>query len=196
MNLNEQVKEIIKCTDSPLYFIEEYCLLYDPKQHEDFPYINLRLTSEQLNMLVEIQEHGFTEFSGKRQNGKSTLVIAYILWYILFNDNKTVTFLNSHIVSDSFMVRLKNMYKLLPTFMQGKIQFSSRNIIELENESKVICCNMFNCKNNISNLIYIDEPDFIKIDDKKWKEFFIATYPMIYHNETKIIITKWNGKDA
>ena len=92
--VNEQwtpdlIQEYKKCMVDPVYFVEHYCKVISL----DEGIVNFRLYPYQRKMFQQFQENRFNVVLACRQSGKSISACAYLLWYALFNPEKTVAIL-------------------------------------------------------------------------------------------------------
>ena len=184
----EQVQEILKCKDEPIYFIKKYCKIVslDSELLVDFD-----LYSYQENFINLINHNRRVISMQPRQMGKSQTVAAYILWYSLFNNNKTVAILAYKAdASMEILSRYQLMYENLPLWMQQGIKTWNKGDVELENGSKVITAATSNSgiRGKSVNLLYVDEVSIVP--NNIAEEFFTAIYPVVSAGETtKIILT-------
>ena len=184
----EQVQEILKCKDEPIYFIKKYCKIVslDSELLVDFD-----LYSYQEKFINLINDNRRVISMQPRQMGKSQTVAAYILWYSLFNNNKTVAILAYKAdASMEILSRYQLMYENLPLWMQQGIKTWNKGDVELENGSKVITAATSNSgiRGKSVNLLYVDEVSIVP--NNIAEEFFTAIYPVVSAGETtKIILT-------
>jgi len=85
----EQVKELMRCMGDPIYFIENYCKIVSL----DRGLIDFKLyecQKEKVNVILNNRKVILME---GRQQGKTITSAACILWYTLFQENKTVAIL-------------------------------------------------------------------------------------------------------
>ena len=184
----EQVQEILKCKDEPIYFIKKYCKIVslDSELLVDFD-----LYDYQEKFINLINDNRRVISMQPRQMGKSQTVAAYILWYSLFNNNKTVAILAYKAdASMEILSRYQLMYENLPLWMQQGIKTWNKGDVELENGSKVITAATSNSgiRGKSVNLLYVDEVSIVP--NNIAEEFFTAIYPVVSAGETtKIILT-------
>lgn len=131
----DQVKEYIKCSKDPLYFIRTYAKIVSLDDGVvpfiPFPY--------QERIIEAI--HNNKDVLGKlfRQAGKSTIVAGYFAWYVLFNDNKTAVILaNKQAVAIEIFSRVQFIIENLPQWLQqGVVEWNKKSLV-LENGSRCI----------------------------------------------------------
>ena len=87
----ERELEKIKCTASPIYFIETYITIFDQtnkSQGEDGSIVPFKLFDFQKDLIRDYQKHRLNIANKYRQAGISTATSAYIAWYISFSTIK------------------------------------------------------------------------------------------------------------
>ena len=86
---------------------------------DDKGLVNFDLYDFQADMVNKFHENRFNIAKLPRQSGKSTIVTAYLLWYVLFNDNVNVAILaNKAPTAREMLGRLQLSYENLPKWMQ------------------------------------------------------------------------------
>lgn len=183
----KEVLELAKCVEDPIYFIDNYCYIVT-LDHGIQPF---KLYDCQKEKLETIHNNRKVIVMEGRQQGKTSVAAAYILWYTLFQDSKTVAILaNKASTAREIMSRYQLMFEHLPTWMQQGVKTWNKGDIELENGSVVFTAatTAAGIRGKSVNLLYIDEAAIIPntIAD----QFFTAVYPVISAGQTtKILIT-------
>jgi hypothetical protein len=124
-----------------------------------------------------------------RQQGKTTTSAAYILWYTLFQDNKSVAILaNKATAAREVLNRYQLMYEHLPKWLQQGVTTWNKGDIELENGSKVFTAatSSSGIRGKSVNMLYVDETAIIP--NNIAEDFFTAVYPTISAGETTKIL--------
>jgi hypothetical protein len=123
--------------------------------------------------------------------GKSQTVAAYVLWYSLFNNNKTVAILaHKSDAAMEILSRYQLMYENVPLWMQQGIKTWNKGDVELENGSSVFTAatSSAGIRGKSVNLLYVDEAAIIP--NNIAEAFFTSVYPVVSAGETtKIILT-------
>jgi|694.fasta_scaffold19088_10 hypothetical protein len=183
----EQVLEIAKCVEDPIYFIDNYCYIVT-LDHGIQPF---KLYDCQKKKIKLIHDNRKVILMEGRQQGKTTSAAAYILWYTLFQDNKNVAVLaNKATTAREIMARYQLMFEYLPKWMQQGVKTWNKGDIELENGSIVFTAatTAAGIRGKSVNLLYIDEAAIIP--NTVADAFFTAVYPVISAGQTtKILIT-------
>jgi hypothetical protein len=126
-----------------------------------------------------------------RQQGKTITSAACILWYTLFQENKTVAILaNKSSAAREVLSRYELMYEMLPIWMQQGVKTFNKGDIELENGSKVFTAatSSSGIRGKSVNWLYIDEAAIIP--NNVAEDFFTSVYPTISAGQTtKILLT-------
>jgi hypothetical protein len=183
----EQVQEYIKCSSDPIYFIKKYIKIISL----DHGLINFNLYNYQAKFITALHENRRIIGMFPRQFGKTTTVAAYMCWYLLFNEAKTVAILaNKAAAAREIMSRLQLMVENLPKFLQQGVTEWNKGSIEFENNSKAFTAatSSSGIRGKSVNYLYIDECAIIP--NTVAEEFFTATYPTISAGKsTKIALT-------
>lgn len=182
----EQVEEFIKCSQDPIYFIRNYIKIVSL----DEGVIPFKLYDFQETMVSRFHENRFNIAKLPRQSGKSTVVTAYLLWYVIFNDNVNVAILaNKAATAREMLGRLQLSYENLPKWMQQGIIGWNKGSVELENGSKLLAASTSaSAVRGMSfNVIFLDE--FAFVPNNIADQFFSSVYPTISSGKsTKVII--------
>ena len=183
----EQVTEIIKCSQDPIYFIENFCQIVSL----DRGLIPFKLYDCQKEKVHTILNNRKVILMEGRQQGKTITSAACILWYTLFQENKTVAILaNKSSAAREVLSRYELMYEMLPIWMQQGVKTFNKGDIELENGSKVFTAatSTSGIRGKSVNWLYIDEAAIIP--NNVAEEFFTSVYPTISAGTTtKILLT-------
>ena len=182
----EEVAEVLKCQDDPIYFIKNYIKIVSL----DEGLVPFNMYHFQEEMVSKFHDHRFNIAKLPRQSGKSTIVTAYLLWYVLFNPNVNVAILaNKAATAREMLQRLQLSYENLPNWMQQGILQWNRGSLELENGSKIMAASTSaSAVRGMSfNVIFLDE--FAFIPNHIADQFFSSVYPTISSGKsTKVII--------
>lgn len=183
----ENVLEYKKCSEEPIYFIDNYCHIVT-LDHGIQKFKLFDCQKEKINLIHKERRVIIME---SRQAGKTTTAAAYILWYTLFQADKNVAILaNKDKTAREILSRYQLMYEHLPLWMQQGVKTWNKGDIELENNSKVFTAatTTAGIRSKSVNLLYIDEAAIIpnNIADA----FFTSVYPVVSAGQTtKILIT-------
>lgn len=186
----EMLAEYMKCSNDPVYFCRTYMKII----HVDKGLVNFDLYGYQENMLRSMQNNRYTILATARQIGKSTTTCAFILWYILFNPEKTVALLaNKGDTAREILGKVQLAYQHLPKWLQQGVVEWNKGSFVLENQSRVVAAatSSDSIRGYSINLLFIDEAAFIE----NWDEFFNSTFPTISSGETTkvVLVSTPNG---
>ncbi len=186
MQLTEdQVREFVKCAKDPTYFIENYVKIITL----DKGFVQIELYPFQRQVVNDINENRRVIVKAGRQVGKTTIIVGYILWYILFNQDKTVAILaNKASTSREILARIKLAYEALPMWIQQGVKVWNKGDIELENGCRVLANSTASStiRGFSISLLYLDE--FAFVPSNIAEDFFTSVYPTISSGETSKIL--------
>jgi len=172
----KQIQEVIKCMDEPQYFIENYLKIVTI----DKGLVPFQMYDFQREMVDKFHNNRFTICKLPRQSGKSTVIISYLLHYVLFNDNVNVAILaNKSSTARDLLGRLQLAYEHLPKWMQQGVLNWNKGSLELENGSRIVAASTSSSavRGSTFNIIFLDE--FAYVPNNIAEEFFSSVYPTI-----------------
>lgn len=182
-----EVEEFIRCSQDCIYFIERYVKIISI----DKGFIKIKLYPFQKEAIEKINTNRKIIVKAGRQVGKTTLVVGYILWYILFNEDKFVAILaNKASTAREILSRVKIAYEALPLWLQQGVKVWNKGDIELENNCRVMATSTASSaiRGFSISLLYLDE--FAFVPSNIAEEFFTSVYPTISSGVTsKILIS-------
>jgi hypothetical protein len=183
----DQVREYIKCAKDPVYFIEHYVKIITL----DKGFVQISLYPFQKQAVQDINDNRRVIVKAGRQVGKTTMVVGYILWYILFNEDKFVAILaNKAPTAREILNRIKIAYESLPLWLQQGVRVWNKGDIELENNCRVMATSTASSaiRGYSISLLYLDE--FAFVPSNIADEFFTSVYPTISSGtQSKILIS-------
>ena len=172
----KQIKEVMSCLESPKYFIENYLKIVTI----DKGLVPFEMYDFQRKMVDTFHDNRFTICKLPRQSGKSTIIVSYLLHYVLFNDNVNVAILaNKSSTARDLLGRLQLAYEHLPKWMQQGVLNWNKGSIELENGSRIVAASTSSSavRGSTFNIIFLDE--FAYVPNNIAEEFFSSVYPTI-----------------
>ena len=182
----EQVKEILKCSEDPVYFIRTYVKIVNV----DKGLVSFDMWPFQENMVETFHENRFSICKMPRQVGKTTTSAGYMLWCVLFQENYNIAILaNKGSLAREILGRIQYAYEYLPIWLQQGIKVWNKGNFELENGSKIaaFATSAAGVRGGSYNLIFLDE--FAFVPKNMADDFFTSTYPVISSGKTtKVII--------
>ena len=182
----DQVKEYVRCKEDPIFFARNYIKIVSL----DHGLVPFKLYDFQEDLVRSFHEKRFTICKMPRQTGKSTTCVAFLLHYLVFNDNVNVGILaNKAATAREILGRLQIAYENLPSWMQHGIVSWNKGSVELENGSKILAASTSaSAVRGMSfNIIFLDE--FAFVQNNIAEQFFASVYPTITSGKsTKVII--------
>jgi hypothetical protein len=181
----EEVDEYVKCMNDPMYFATKYIKLISL----DDGLINFKPYDYQRKMFNHFEENRFSIVLACRQSGKSISTVIYILWYAIFNPEKTIAILaNKGATAREMLARITLALENLPFFLQPGCKSLNKGNITFGNNTKIIASATTgsSIRGLSVNLLYLDEFAFVE----NAAEFYTSTYPVVSAGkDTKVIIT-------
>ena len=188
----EQVGQYVRCQQDPLYFVTNFIKIVSV----DEGLIEFDVRDYQEDMISKFHNERFVICKMARQSGKSTTILAYLLHYILFNENVSVAILaNKKTTAMELLGRLQLAYEHMPKWLQQGILIWNKGNIELENGSKILASSTSGSaiRGGSFNIIFLDE--FAFVPNNISEEFFSSVYPTISSGKTTkvFIVSTPNG---
>ena len=181
----EELQEYARCMQEPAYFATNYCKIISL----DKGLVPFELYPYQEKMFDTFSANRFSIVLACRQSGKSISSVAYLLWFAIFNPEKTVAILaNKGATAGEMLARITLMLENLPFFLQPGCRALNKRSIEFSNNSRIVSAatSGSSIRGLSINLLYLDEFAFVE----RAAEFYTSTYPVISSGkDTKIIIT-------
>lgn len=183
----EQIEEYAKCVENAEHFISNYVKIVSV----DRGLITFEPYEFQKNIISTAIENRYVICKVGRQLGKTTIVAALLLWYVLFNENYSIAILANKLAqAREILGRIQLMYEHLPKWLQQGIIEWNKGSVELANGSKILASATSSSaiRGTSQNLIYLDEFAFVQTSMQE--DFFASVYPTISSgNTSKVLIT-------
>jgi hypothetical protein len=185
-NFNEeQVLEYARCMKDPIHFVEKYAKIISL----DKGLVPFKLYPYQKKMFRHFEENRFNVILACRQSGKSISACGYLLWFALFQPEKSIAVLaNKGATAREMLARITIMLENIPFFLQPGVKALNKSNIDFSNNSRIIAAATTgsSIRGLSINLLYLDEFAFVE----RAAEFYTSTYPVISSGgDTKIIVT-------
>ena len=182
----ENLTTYMLCKEDSEHFIRNFVKII----HVDRGLVSFEMYDYQKDMVHKFNDNRFVICKMPRQTGKSTTIIAYLLHYVLFNENVNVAILaNKGAVARELLGRLQLAYEHLPKWLQQGVVIWNKGNIELENGSKILASATSGSavRGSSFNIIFLDE--FAHVPSNIAEQFFTSVYPTISSGEsTKVLI--------
>ena len=170
----DKVQEYAKCMSDPTYFVKGHAKIINLNEglvpFELYPY--------QETMFKHFNDNRFSIVLACRQSGKSISSVAYLLWYAMFNPDKTIAILaNRGATSREMLGRVTLMLENLPFYLQPGTKTLNKGMIEFSNNSRILAesTSSSSIRGYSVNLLFLDEFAFVE----RGTEFYTSTYPVI-----------------
>lgn len=199
-----QIEEIKRCMfgyfdptlnrflSGPVYFARYYIRIQHPKlgdiPFEMHPYqermIDLYLNNNKVIVLAS------------RQVGKTTVATAFLLWYAIFNSNKTILIAaNKNDNAMEIIGKIQYAYEYLPMWIKPGVKDDgwNKHEIKFDNESRLVstATSASSGRGMAISLLYLDE--FAFIDYNTQEEFWVSILPTLSAGGAAIITSTPNG---
>jgi hypothetical protein len=182
----EQIEEILKCKDDPIYFIKKYIKIISL----DRGLVDFELYDYQETLINLCHDNKRICAKMPRQVGKTTTVAAYVCHYITFNQYKTAAILgNKESIAREILSRIKLMVEQLPKWLQSGITEWNKGNIKFDNGCEIIASATSSSaiRGRAVAMLILDEYAFIS--KGVYEDFINSVYPTVASSkEAKIII--------
>lgn len=187
-----EIDEFVKCADDPVYFATTYMKIINV----DKGLMPFEMWDFQKDMLQTFHENRFSICKLPRQVGKTTTSVAFLLHFIIFNENVNVAILaNKAATAREIMGRLQLAFEYLPRFLQQGVREWNKGSVELANGSRALADSTSgsSVRGRSFNVVFLDE--FAFVPNNIAEAFFMSTYPTISSGQTTkvIIVSTPNG---
>ena len=172
----QQVTEFIKCSKDPVYFIQNYVQIVSI----DEGLVPFNMYPFQKEIIGTFHKNRFTICKLPRQSGKSTTIISYLIYYVIFNEQVNIAILaNKASTARDLLSRFQLAYEHLPSWLQMGVMNWNKGSLELENGSKIIAASTSASavRGGTYNIIFLDE--FAFVPSNIAEQFFSSVYPTI-----------------
>ena len=188
----DQIQEMAKCADDPVYFIEKYVRVQHPTRGS-IPFI---LYDFQRELIKSYHNHKSNIVLSARQTGKTATSCAYILWFSIFNeDTTTLCASNKNAGAMEIIHRIKYAYEELPHWLKPGVPEGgwNKHSIAFDNKSRIeSTATSENSGRGMSiSLLYVDE--FAFVAPAIQQEFWASISPTLSTGGKCIISSTPNG---
>jgi len=188
----DQIRELGKCLEDPVYFMKQYVYI----KHPVLGQILFSLFYYQEEMIRNFQHNRFCINLLPRQVGKTECISAYILWFAMFNPDKTIIIAsNKADGAKEIIAKIQNAYEELPHWLKPGIDESSWNkhTAAFDNGSRIMSFATAEDtgRGYAVSLLYCDE--FAFVPDHIQEAFWTSIYPTLSTGGSCIISSTPNG---
>lgn len=135
---DHQINEVLKCADPDNgcdYFLRNYFYIQHPVKGQTLydPY------DYQVNLIKNYHENRFSVSLLGRQLGKTTSAAGYLLWFAMFNTDKTILVAaHQYSGAQEIMHRIRYAYEMCPMWLKPGIEAYNQGNIDFENKSRIV----------------------------------------------------------
>jgi hypothetical protein len=132
----DEIQEWAACKNDPIYFIEQYCLVYN---HSENKIGNFKLREYQKKVINDFKTYRFNINAVSRQTGMTTVQAFLILHESIFNSNMSIINLSNKMACGvEKMDKIQEVYSRLPFFLKPGVNSYSKRRLEFDNGSQII----------------------------------------------------------
>lgn len=203
LNFEEQQTELIRCATDPIYFIENYLTIFDQTQEGGGKIVPFKLFPFQKRLIEDYVNNTFIITNKYRQAGITTTTCAYISWYIMFHENRSVALVADKLdtARDEIMYDVVNFINDCPSWLRpktGKEAAKDKNkfkdtqrLKRYDNGSEVAAFSSSGLRGYTPTLIFWDETAWTEKGDKFWT----SAQPTLQTGGGAIMVSTPNGLD-
>lgn len=187
----EQIKQEYKrCARNPIYFLKKYAYIQHPKRGK----VKFDLYPFQQDTILEFIKHSWNIIVKSRQLGISTLCAGYALWLMTFNKDKSILVIaNKQDVAKNLIRKVRQMYELLPPFLQEPLVTDNKQSLFFANDSfiKAESANPNAGVSEALSLLIIDEAAVLS--QSLFQQIFTAAAPTLSTGGDFIVLSTPRG---
>lgn len=188
----EQIVELKKCKNNPIYFIETFVKIVHPTKGA----VNFKLYDYQCELIEMYWKNKDNIILSARQTGKSITTSAFILWFSIFHFDKTVLIASNKEKGAKEMVqRIRYAYEHLPMWLKPGVLDDgwNKHSVGFDNGSRIeSTATAEDSGRGMSiSLLYLDEFAFVAPNIAE--EFWTAIAPTLSTGGNCIITSTPNG---
>lgn len=188
----EMIQELVKCSESAEYFIHNYCEIQNATEGT----IPFHLRPYQQKIIRTFANNRLSIALAPRQIGKSWIAGAFLLWFAIFRDEKTVLILSNKNDNAMEMIhRVRFIYERLPHWLKPGLTADgwNKHSCAFDNGSRIISqATSENSGRGLAiSLLFLDEFAFVR--DSIAEEFWTSVSPTLATGGSCIICSTPNG---
>lgn len=189
---HNQLLELKKCSEDPIYFIETYMKIQHPTKGSinfvPYPYQKIAVKNflnYKDNILLQA-----------RQSGKTQIVAGYLLWFASFHFDKTIMIVSNKNTSAMEIIhRIKYAYEELPMWLKPGVNSDgwNKHSVAFDNGSRIMsgATSEDSGRTYSISLLFCDEFAFVR--EGIQEEFWTAISPTLSTGGQCIIASTPNG---
>lgn len=200
---DEELEEMGKCANDPIYFISMYCKFVNDKgrttvklrdyQKDIITMLGGETYDDEIDEMKPKNKHNILLQS--RQSGKTTTVAAYFTWYLCFHTDRNLAIVaNKGATANQIVKLVKEMYEGLPYFLKPGLTRYQETSITLENGCYLKCAttNPTSVTGSTCHVLYVDEAAHIPVN--MMEDFWKSVYPTLSSSRVSQIIVSSTPK--
>jgi hypothetical protein len=186
LTFDEQQMEIIRCASDPIYFIETYLTIFDQTQGEIIngkpigKIVQFKLFFFQKELIRSFVDNRYVITNKYRQAGITTTTCAFVAWYMMFNENRSVALVADKLdtARDEVMHDVVTFIDSCPRWLKpktGKAASSdetkykdTQRLKRYDNGSTIAAFSSKGLRGYTPTLIFWDEVAWTEKSDKFW----------------------------
>ena len=178
----EQIKEIIKCAEDPLYFAKFFSIVtidggLQPIKLHDYQVESIEKAIKTRRLII----------NASRQSGKTTVITILVLWFAMFNPYKFIALVSKDAAAaKDILKRIKTAFEQLPEWLKIGVVEWNKQSVEFENGSVIVSAtgSADSIRGKSIAFLYIDEAAYVK----NWEEFSASVFPTVSSGKTSWIV--------
>jgi hypothetical protein len=192
LTLKDQVREMQRCIDDPIYFFKTYMYVQNPVRgpvlFDPYPYQEKTLNNYHTNP--------FNITRSARQMGTTTMTAARVLWLIVTQADENIIIASyKHTSAREILSRVRYAMELLPNWLCPGIEVNNKSTLEFDNGMKVrsVFANSCSVRGHTINHLFWDNASWVSPDVQE--EFWMALLPSLSTGGTAVVSTSGTGRD-
>lgn len=201
LTTNEQEMEIVRCASNPIYFIETYLTIFDQTQGAAGLIVPFKLFDFQKDLIRCYLANRFVVANKYRQAGISTSTCAYIAWYVMFNQNRSVAIVADKLETarDELMNDVVDFIENCPKWLRPKTGRDTneknfkdtQKLKRYDNNSALGAFSSKGLRGYTPTLLFWDETAWTEKGDKFWT----SAKPTLQTGGAAIMVSTPSGLD-
>lgn len=188
----DQVIELKKCMQDPVYFAKTYVKIQHPKRGA-IPFV---LYDYQIEMMRAYQSNRYNIILSARQTGKSITSAIYLLWFAIFHFDKNILIASNKNKNAMEMIRrIRYAYENLPMWLKPGVTDDgwNKHSVSFDNDSKIdsTATSEDSGRGESLSLLFLDEFAFVKPNIQE--EFWTSILPTLSTGGSCIMSSTPNG---
>jgi len=201
LTISEQEYEFVRCATNPIYFIETYLTIFDQTQGAAGLIVQFKLFDFQVDLVNTYLNNRFVVANKYRQAGVSTTTCAYIAWYVMFNQNRSVAIVADKLETarDELMNDVVMFIDSCPEWLRPKTGKESNDkfkdtqkLKRYDNGSSLGAFSSRGLRGYTPTLLFWDETAWTEKADKFWT----SAKPTLQTGGAAIMVSTPSGLDA